>query len=167
MQLLLDDYQQVLEAQALVNQASKYYTSIYYCFKLLQTYGFRINEIDNERMNLLANGDIQVITEKNNELRLFTPSEQLPFFTNLVASKTLHTIKISYNAMLHHFKQLTKGVSYRLGSKHISFHLFRHAYIKKLKLYGLTYIECAAYLGEKQVNSINTYYNSQIIKTYE
>lgn len=131
-------------------------------FELLYVTGLRYNDVLLISSSSVVGDDIVLYPSKFNAKRtiplLSVPSDfryhltyqQLPFYN------------IPYSTIVRDFRLARPCTARNTESKEMLLHIFRHNYMKKLFMQGLSNQEIANVMGEKHVSSANCYIYSSI-----
>jgi len=133
-------------------------------FETLYNTGLRINElIDYSRLNLVDTNSILVQTQKFSNPRLIDIVYfNGTYFSNFITGNLKNFIR-SYSYYCD--KLITYNFEYSklfVLDKHITTHIFRHNYVKKLYASGFTITEISAIIGERENKNTEGYINSII-----
>lgn len=126
-------------------------------FSLLLNTGIRAEEIDTNLWEKRTDGNFELIPQKRNNARIFSPSEIPILWQNAVINQNPIFYTNSYSTLLRAFHNTKNWTKIYIYTKEISIHLYRHLYARNLKELGLTDEQIKDKMGEKKQSSADSY----------
>jgi len=162
--MILDDNELNGDLQHLLEVFShSVYTFAYPLFHTLYYHGFRINELRGiSNWDINAIGNVTAPTSKGSNNRIIVATELHPIVIGDIFNGTSNTFSRSYDSFERMFNANKKRRSYRVKTKSIGTHLFRHNRIKLLNKEGLSISEIKTKMGIVKDETVLGYINSKI-----
>lgn len=125
--------------------------------------GCRANDLlEFNRWSVLLSGQLQLIPQKGNNVRLFDLSEVNDDWYYSVATNSSLLNSLNYRKYNYYVERALKKWDFHVMSKNISTHVFRHNYAKKLHDSGMSDVDVQTKLGERRLSSAQGYIYSNI-----
>lgn len=149
---------------AVLTRTHTYQPLQWIAFKTLQATGCREGEVcDLTRWNLNKVGIYELQPEKSSKVRKFEAVDLPMEFREWIAGRKNGRAPTSVDRLRSSFRQMSPYGSLKSGSKGISTHLFRYAFMRDLEQNGKTLQEIKDIMGLSSTKVVNGYLDNPVI----
>lgn len=125
--------------------------------------GCRANDVlEADRWILLMDGNLQLQPQKGNNIRTFEPLDVDNDFYDYIVEGHFLLDGLNYRKYNYYIELAMHKYAFKVFSKSITSHLFRHNYAKKLHDTGMSDVDIQNKLGERRLSSAVGYIYSPI-----
>ena len=143
------------------NCIAKYEPVFYPYFEVMYDLGIRaVESYDISRWKIDPSGAVILQPQKNNDVRIFDKDLLSTTFLSYIKGEIDIPSYINYDRLNSAFKRYTMYHGIYIGDKISSLHLFRHNFVKQQLLLGYNDAEIQQILGERNIESAQSYVNS-------